>query len=262
MDITPLLGGLPVWTLALVLPMVFLAGFVDAIGGGGGLISLPAFLIAGLPTHLAIGTSKLSASMGTAVATLKYARNGYMMWSLCAVGIAAACIGSTLGAHLMLGASDTVLNIFMLVALPIIGFYVFRKKDLVSEKEPFSRGGTAALVALIAFGIGIYDGFYGPGTGTFLVLLLTGLARLDVFKAAGVTKAINLTTNLAALVVFLGSGTVVIVLGLLCGAFNIAGNYLGATMFQNRGSKIVRPIILVVLVVFAVHLIAQLAGVA
>lgn len=257
-----ILGGLPLWSLALILPMVFLAGFVDAIGGGGGLISLPALMIAGLPPHLAIGTNKLSSSMGTAIATLKYARNGYMVWSLCAVGIVAAIAGSSLGAHLMLGASDTVLNAFMLVALPIIGFYVIRKKDLVSNKAPFSKGGTAALVAVIAFAIGVYDGFYGPGTGTFLILLLTGLARIDVFKAAGVTKAINLTTNVAALVVFLTNGTVLVALGLIAGVFNIAGNYLGATMFQNRGSNIVRPIILVVLVVFAAHLIAQLTGVA
>lgn len=260
--ISSALGGLPLWSLALILPMVFLAGFVDAIGGGGGLISLPAYMIAGLPPHLAIGTNKLSSSMGTAVATLKYARNGYMVWSLCAVGIVAAVIGSSAGAHAMLGVSDTVLNIFMLIALPVIAFYVFKKKDLVSKGAPFSRAATAVLVAVIACAVGFYDGFYGPGTGTFLILLLTGLARIDVFKAAGITKAINLTTNIAALVVFLLNANVLVPLGLLAGVFNIGGNYLGATMFQNRGSQIVRPIILVVLVVFAVHLIAQLAGVA
>ncbi len=94
------------------------------------------------------------------------------------------------------------------------------------------------------------------------MLLLTGAARLDVFRAAGVTKAITLTTNVTALVVFLSNGVVLVGLGLLSGAFNIAGNYLGAKMFSAKGQTIVRPIILVVLIVFAVRLVAQLAGVA
>ena len=113
----------------------------------------------------------------------------------------------------------------------------------------------------VAFVVGIYDGFYGPGTGTFLLLLLTGVARLDVFKAAGVTKAINLTTNVTALVVFLVSGTTLIGLGITGGIANIAGNYLGAKLFSNKGSAIVRPIILVVIIVFAVRLILQLTGI-
>lgn len=120
---------------------------------------------------------------------------------------------------------------------------------------------TALLCMAIAFVVGIYDGFYGPGTGTFLMLLLTGAAHLDVFKAAGITKAINLTTNVTALVVFLLNGSVLLGLGLLGGFFNIAGNYLGARMFSQKGSAIVRPIILVVVAVFAVRLILQLAGI-
>jgi uncharacterized membrane protein YfcA len=134
-------------------------------------------------------------------------------------------------------------------------------EELASDKPAFSEGRTMAVASIVAFCVGIYDGFYGPGTGTFLLLLLTGVARLDVYHAAGTTKAINLTTNAAALAVFLTSGVVVIALGLLGGIFNIAGNYLGANLFTDKGSKIVRPIILVVLVVFAARIILQFAGV-
>ncbi len=253
-------AGLPPWALAVIFPLLFIAGFVDAIGGGGGLISIPAYLIAGVPPHYALGTNKLSSSMGTTISTIKYARNGYMIWWLCGLSVITALLGSSLGAHLALIASETVLMIFMLIAIPIVGFYVIYKKDLNNDKPTFSKAKTAALVMLIAFVVGIYDGFYGPGTGTFLLLLLTGIARIDVFHAAGVTKTINLTTNLAALVVFLMNGTVYLGLGIAAGLFNIAGNYLGARLFQNKGSDIVRPIILVVLVIFAVRIIGQLAG--
>lgn len=255
-------GGMPAWGLAIVLPLLFVAGFVDAIGGGGGLISIPAYLFCGLPPHLAIGTNKLSSSMGTAVATWHYAQRGYIPWKTAGASVAFALAGSYVGARLTLVASEFALTVFMLVALPFIAFYVVWKKDLVNEKPALSAGRTLALCAAIAFAVGIYDGFYGPGTGTFLMLLLTGAARLDVFRAAGVTKAINLTTNVTALVVFLSNGVVLVGLGLLSGAFNIAGNYLGAKMFSSKGQTIVRPIILVVLTVFAVRLVAQLAGVA
>ncbi len=255
-------GGLPAWGLAIVLPLLFAAGFVDAIGGGGGLISIPAYLLSGLPPHIAIGTNKLSSSMGTAVATGHYARRGYIPWKTAGASVAFALAGSFAGAQLTLVASEFALTVFMLVALPVIAFYVVWKKDLVNEKPPLSARRTLALCAGIAFVVGVYDGFYGPGTGTFLMLLLTGAARLDVFRAAGVTKAINLTTNVTALVVFLSSGVVLVGLGLLAGAFNIAGNYLGARMFSSKGQAIVRPIILVVLAVFAARLIAQLVGLA
>ncbi|MEE8716935.1 MAG: TSUP family transporter [Coriobacteriales bacterium] len=259
-------GGLPAWSLLVICPLLFVAGFVDAIGGGGGLISLPAYLLCGLDPHLVIGTNKLSSSLGTAVATAKYARTGYMVWWLCGLSAITALAGSTLGSHLSLVASPSFLTVFMLVALPVIGFYVLFKRDL-GVGDPaggmtYSRRRTALLSMAIALVVGVYDGFYGPGTGTFLMLLLTGVAKIDVFKAAGVTKAINLTTNVTALTVFLANGTVLVGLGLAGGAFNIAGNYLGARMFSRKGASIVRPIALVVIVVFAIRLVLQLAGIA
>ena len=255
------LGGLPWWSLLVICPLLFLAGFVDAIGGGGGLISLPAYLFCGLPAHNAIGTNKMSSTMGTTVATLKYMRSGYMDWPLCGACAITALAGSTLGANLALLADDFVLKVFMLIAIPIVGFYVLKTKNLEVQREAFERRRTFALAMAIAFSVGIYDGFYGPGTGTFLILLLTGVAHLDIYKAAGTTKAINLSTNVAALVVFLANGTVYLGLGLLGGLFNIAGNYLGARSFTKNGAAIVRPIVLVVLGIFAVRLILEFAGV-
>lgn len=161
----------------IVCPLVFLAGLVDAIAGGGGLISLPAYFFAGLPVHNAIATNKLSSTMGTTVATIRYVMYGYMVKWLVVLGVACGLLGSFLGSNLALVADSVVLMVFMLVSLPLIAYIVLRTRDLDGFADrPLSRTRTFALTGLIAFAIGIYDGFYGPGTGTFLILLLTTLA--------------------------------------------------------------------------------------
>ena len=243
----------------IVCPLAFIAGFVDAIAGGGGLISLPAYLFAGLPVHVAIGTNKLSSSMGTLIATVRYIINGYMVRTFVAVGVPCALVGSGIGSNLALVTGDFVFKLFMLCALPFVAFFVLKTKDLDAfSRVEIPRGRALAITAAIALVIGVYDGFYGPGTGTFLMLLLTTLAHQDVRSAAGTTKAINLSTNLAALAVFLVNGVVLLPLGIAAGAFNIAGNYLGAGSFTKRGSAIARPIMLVVIVLFALKLVADL----
>ncbi len=254
-------GMVSPWGLVLILVLLFAAGFVDAIAGGGGFISIPAYLFAGLPVHTAIGTNKLSSSMGTTVATIKYIREGYMVWWLVPISVACALGGSVIGANLSLMADENLIKIFMLTVIPVAAWYVLRTKRMDVQRPEFTKKKTLLICAGIAVGMGVYDGFYGPGTGTFLMLLLPALAHLSLGQAAGLTKAINLSTNVAALVVFLANGTVLIALGLVAGVFNIFGNYLGAKAFTTKGAKIVRPMLLLVLVLFAGRLILELAGV-
>ncbi len=250
------LFGVQPWGLAVIIALVFLAGYVDAIAGGGGLISLPAYMIAGVPTHAAIATNKLSSSMGTAVATFHYAKSGMINLRLALPSIAFAFAGSALGSNLLLLVDDGFLRVFLLVLLPLTAVYVMRSKSFdAAGLESFSAKKTAALCMAIALCVGIYDGFYGPGTGTFLMLLLTGVAHLRLDSAAGVTKAINLTTNVAALAVFLLNGQVVILLGLIAGAFNMLGNYLGSHSFTKNGGSVARPITIAVLAIFFVKVI-------
>ena len=245
----------------IVCPLSFIAGFVDAIAGGGGLISLPAYLFAGLPVHYALGTNKMSNSMGTLIATIRYALNGYMVHRFVVVAVPCALIGSGIGSNLALLTGDSLFKVIMLVILPFVAFFVLRTKDLDSFSRTDIPPRRALLItAVVALVVGGYDGFYGPGTGTFLMLLLTALAHQDVRTAAGTTKAINLSTNLAALAVFLLNGNVLIVLGLVSGVFNIAGNWLGAQNFIGKGSAIARPIMLVVIALFACKLIFDLAA--
>ena len=247
--------------LLIICPLVFLGGLVDAIGGGGGLITVPAYLIAGCPVHVAIGTNKISSAMGLSIAFTKFMLNGWIPIKLSAMAVVFALTGSSLGAKTALLISDYIFKILMLVILPVTAYYVFRSQDLLREEqnshEEITRR-TCVVCALVAFFAGFYDGFYGPGAGTFMLLLLAGAARLSVQKANGVTKAINFTTNIAALAVYFANGKVIIPLGVIAGVFSIAGNYIGARFFERGGAKIVRPVILIVLSLFFVRVIYDL----
>ena len=243
----------------IVCPMVFLAGFVDAIAGGGGLISLPAYLLAGVPMHQAIATNKLSSATGTTISTIRYCRNTRVDWSIAGPAIVLSLIGSGIGAKLTMMMPESVLKIVLLVVLPVTAVVVFRKNALV-EKQGGSVSHRRMLVItwIAALVIGCYDGFYGPGTGTFLILVMVGLAKMDMMQAAANTKLINLASNLSALAAFLIGGKVVLTLGLAASVFSIAGHYTGSSMVMKNGTKIVKPIILVVLALLFLKVICDL----
>lgn len=241
----------------IVCPLVFLAGFIDAIAGGGGLISLPAYMLAGLPPHIAIGTNKLSSAVGTTVATAQYISKGFMVWRLAVPAIVFSLIGANIGSNLTLLVPENAFLIIMLIALPVIAIYVFTHKSLSNPFEPEITTRVWVVVLASAFFIGMYDGFYGPGTGTFLMLLLTGAAHLTTRQAAGITKAINLSSNVMSLTVFLINGTVLLPLGLSAAIFSIAGNYLGARSFIKKGDAIARPAIITVISIFIIKVIYE-----
>lgn len=244
----------------IVCPLVFLGGFVDAVAGGGGLISLPSYLIAGFPVHFAIGTNKLSSAMGTTLTTVRYTKSGFIPWRQAVFCVVFALAGSACGANLALLIDDGVFKIIMLVILPLTALYVMRGRALSDEHEPYSFWKTTAISCAIAFFIGAYDGFYGPGTGTFLILLLTALAHMPVTRANGVSKAINLATNISALTVFIINGKVMFAIGLTAGLFSIAGNWLGSSFFKKGGSRAVKPLMIIVLVIFFVKVLSEVLG--
>lgn len=249
---------LSIITFLIVCPLTFLGGFVDAVAGGGGLISLPAYMIAGLPVHNAIATNKLSSGMGTTVATYRLASLGYIPWRKAALCIVMAIIGSSTGAKLALMVDADLFKKLMLVIIPATAIYVMRNKNMDEPKEPLADRQTVIRASLVALLIGVYDGFYGPGTGTFLILLLSGFAHISLKESNGIAKSINLTTNLSSLAVYLMNGKVIILLGLAGGLFGIAGNYIGVTFFKNKGAKAVRPLMIVVLVIFFIKILTEI----
>ncbi len=243
----------------IVCPLLFLAGFVDAIGGGGGLISLPAYLFAGLPMHAAVATNKLSSACGTSLATVRFIRNGLVNFRVALPGVAAAMAGAVLGARLSLLASEQLIRWMLFPVLAVAAFFVLNRHLFPDREDAPVKADrrTITVCVIAAFLIGMYDGFYGPGTGTFLIIAFTVFAKMSVGRANAHTKVINLTTNVTSLAVFLLNGQVVIALGLAAAACNMAGNYLGSGLVLSKGAKITRPIILIVLALLLVKLLTD-----
>lgn len=243
----------------IVCPLLFLAGFVDSIGGGGGLISLPAYLFAGLPVHAAVATNKLSSACGTSVVTARFIKNGLVNFKVVLPGVAAAMLGSAIGARLSLLASEALIRWLLLPVLPIAAFFVLNR-HLFPDREnapAVADRRTIVVCVVAALIIGVYDGFYGPGTGTFLIIAFTVFAKMSVGAANAQAKVINLTTNLTSLAVFLASGQVVIALGLAAAACNMLGGYVGAGLAMEKGTKITRPTILIVLLLLLFKILTE-----
>ena len=256
-----MISGYPIWLVLLIGIGVFAAGFVDAIGGGGGIISVPVYLLAGLPTHLALGTNKLSSCTGTSVSTLRYLKNGYVNWKLALPSAVLAMAGSFLGNRIQLKVDERILKYVLVVVLPLAAWALLRQKSLPEREGQMPAARRRAIVWTASFLIGMYDGFYGPGTGTFLLLVYCGLAKMDVRTASGNVKLVNFSSNIAALISALLAGKVLIWIGLIAAAFSIAGHYVGSGLAIRNGSRIVRPVILTVLLLLLVKVVLELFGV-
>lgn len=237
---------------------VFLASFMDAIAGGGGIISVPTYLLAGVPMHMALGTNKVSSGIGTAVSTARFIKNGYIDWKLGIPSVALALVGSFAGTSIQLMIDEVYLQYLLLIVLPVVAFVVLRQRQFPEERGEIDRRKQCAIVWLASFVVGAYDGFYGPGTGTFLLLIYCNLAKMDVRTAGGNVKLVNLSSNIGAFVTSLRSGQVFLVLGLIGAVTSIAGHYVGSGLAIKNGSKIVRPTVVIVLILLAVKVVYEL----
>jgi len=253
-----MLFGYPIWSVALICLGVFLAGFIDAIGGGGGIISLPMYIFAGLPQHMALGTNKLSSCVGTVASTLRYIKQGFVRWDLALVSIPLAIGGAHLGTSLQLMVPENYLRYTLLVVLPLVAVVLMKKKTLPETPGQINPWAQRFIVWGACLIIGMYDGFYGPGTGTFLLLCFCYLGKMDLRTASGNVKIVNLSSNIGALFTSLAAGKVLVPIGLIAALFSTAGQYLGAGIVIKNGSRLVRPIILVVLGLLAVKVITEL----
>ena len=256
------LFGYPIWVVFMICLGVFCASFMDAIGGGGGIISVPCYLLAGIPVHYALGTNKLSACIGTVASTVRYVKNGCVDWLLGVPSIFLALVGAHLGTRLQLMVDERYLKYLLLLVLPVIAVVLLKRKNLPEERKPMNEWHRRGIVWGFSLVVGAYDGFYGPGTGTFLLLAFCCLAKIDVRTASGNVKLVNLSSNVGALATSLAAGKVLIPIGLMAAVFSTAGQYLGAGLALKNGSKIVRPVILVVLALLAGKVLLEIFGIA
>jgi len=252
--------GFPLWVVLLVCAGVFLASFMDAIAGGGGIISVPTHLIAfsGLPVPYALGTNKVSAAIGTVFSTARFIRNGYVNWRLFGPAILFALTGSAVGTWLQHLTPDAVLKYLLLAVLPVVAFITLREREWPDEPGEIEFKKQLAIIWAASFFIGGYDGYYGPGTGTFLMIIFIQAAKLDTRHAAGGVKVINLASNVGSLVTQLVSGYVYLGVGLIASAASIAGHYIGSGLAIKNGSKIIRPTVIVVLILLTLKVGSEL----
>lgn len=248
---------LTIKTYLIVLPMVFLAALVDSISGGGGLISLPAYTLAGLDYGLASGCNKFSACFGTLSSVAKYAREKRILWIPALVAALGALPGAYLGTCLSMLLSNRLMNIFMICATPVVGVMVAFKKDIKSEDRPITPR-TLALCFLSGLLVGAYDGFFGPGTGTFLILLFSALTGMDMLTASATAKPVNLASNISSLVTRIAAGQVIFALALPAMVMSVCGGYLGSKLALKRGVGLIRYVMLGVLALLVLTLILEM----
>ena len=237
----------------IVLPLAFAAAVVDAIGGGGGLISLPAYMVAGLPGDLASGSNKLSASFGTLVAAVRFFRSGKIMLKPALTAAVAAVIGAFIGAQINERLSDEAFRIVLLVLVPLIALLMAFRHNAPDRALPMTKK-RLALCGLIGLLVGAYDGFFGPGTGVLLILGFTWAAGMDTVTASGSSKIVNLASNISALVAHFMNGNIVFALAVPAIACSAAGGWLGSWLAIRRGAKFIRGIMMGVMVLLLVRL--------
>lgn len=248
-------GGLPV---ALLIGTGGLAGFVDSIAGGGGLLTLPALLAAGVPPVLALGTNKLQSTFGTVIACANYARGGHLDGRMLAGPAAAVLAGAALGAMTVQHVNAAFLaGLVPILLILIAGWFLFFPAVGDLDRRQRIRPATYGAVAAV---IGFYDGVFGPGTGAFFAASLVALLGLGLLRATAGTKLLNATSNLVALGVLAAGNHVLWRLGLCMALANMAGGQLGSMTAMRLGTRLIKPLLVVVSLALTVKMLADPAN--
>jgi len=242
----------------LLVGLIFLAGFVDSIAGGGGLISLPAYFAAGLPAHTALATNKFSSSIGTFSSVIRYFKAGKIHLKVGILAAIGAIIGSAIGAKIALLVSEGIINSIMLVLVPVVlVFFLLQNKIMPkpgqSSKSSF-KGSKSFVIGMV---IGCYDGFFGPGTGAFMTIAFFSFLRLDMISSSANARMTNLASNLGSLIIFLINAKVLFPLALYTAIGGVAGNLLGSKLALKKRERIIRPLLIVVLFLLIAEVIRQ-----
>jgi uncharacterized membrane protein YfcA len=237
----------------------FVAAFVDSIAGGGGLISLPAFLLAGVSPQLSLGTNKLAASMASCTSSIKYARSGKVNYKLIKYTAPFTLVGAVLGVNAAVRINEDFLYTMVLILVLVVGVYTLFSKTVGLEDnfKGLNKRNVTIGIAL-AFGLGFYDGFFGPGTGSFLIFGLISIFGFDFIMAGGNARVLNFVSNITSLITFAIFGKIDYLIGLPVGAFMILGAYMGTKLAINKGSKLIKPIFVTMSLAVAVKMLYQL----
>ena len=216
-----------------------IAGFIDAIAGGGGIITIPVLMASGMPPHIALATNKLQGTFGSGMASFNFIRKGFISWKEVMVGVIYTFVGAWLGTYAILLLDASMLAKTIPAMLLAIFIYTLLSPKM-GEQDRHAYLSHHLFFLVFGLGLGFYDGFFGPGTGTFWTIALVTLLGLNLKKATAQTKVMNFTSNIVSLAVFLYSGNVLIFVGLLMGFGQLIGAYVGSNMVIKKEVKFIR----------------------
>ncbi|MCW1381787.1 TSUP family transporter [Novosphingobium sp. KCTC 2891] len=234
----------PLWLYPALTGTAVVTGFIDAIAGGGGLIMMPALIYAGLPPHVVLGTNKVQSMCGTGMATWRFWRAGLFSIRAALPLAITVFVGATIGALLVQRLDAGVLRLIVPLLLMAVALYTVLSPRMGDEDAHAKLSDRGFLP--VAGGVGFYDGFFGPGAGQFYAVTLVGLRGLGLTRATGLTKLLNVTSNIASVIVFAIGGQVLWLLGLCMGAGAMTGAVIGSHFATRHGARVIRPLLVVV----------------
>ena len=249
-----------VHTLLIVCPLLFLAGFADSIAGGGGVISVPAGLLAGIPIHTVYGTNKFAMSFGALTSTTQYARSGNVDWRAALYAAVGALVGANLGARLALLLNEKYLSYCLMLLLPAVALFLAFNRGFGQEPKLLnhSKVQEAFLAIFIGVVVGAYDGFFGPGAGTFYIILFCTILGSDLLHANGNAKVVNMASNIGALIAYILNGKVWFAVGIPMALCTISGNFLGSRLAIKNGARFIRPVMALMIVLLLIKIVSDL----
>ena len=246
--------------LLFICPLLFLAGIIDGIAGGGGIIALPAYIMSGLPLNVAYGCNKFQSCIGTSASMFRYAKSGFVDWKAAFCSAAFAIAGSYLSTEIMLTLDDSVKKIIIICAMVfIISLTLLVHRVKSGSRLKIESGIRNILMCFgIGFLLGLYDGFFGPGGGTVALMLYSLAFGYDVRVGSGNGKVIVVVSNLIALINYIIHGYVLYAIAIPAAIVNILGSYIGASLAVKKGTKLVRKFLIAVVLIVVIQAITKL----
>lgn len=237
----------------------FVASFVDSIAGGGGLISVPAYLLIGLPPTMVNGTNKFSATCGSLTSSIKFIKSKKADFKILKIALPFTIIGAIIGVNTALSIPENFLKTIITVMIIFIGIYTYFSKNL-GLKDSFKgyASKNMILACLLALAIGFYDGFFGPGTGTFLTFGIIAIFGFDFTKASANARVLNFTSNIVSLILYAINGRILYQYGIPVAIFAVIGAKFGTQFALKNGAKFIKPIFIIISFLTAVKMIVDI----
>ena len=250
------IGDIMLGNLIFLCTAGFFAAFVDSIAGGGGIISVPAYLLAGVPPHLSLGTNKFSSTCASFTSSIKFAKSGKVDFNILKILAPFTLVGAILGVNTVLSINASYTNTIVLILLLFVGIYsLFSKTAGIEDHFEGLTNKSKFLGILLAFSMGFYDGFFGPGVGSFLIFGLIKIYSFDFVRAGGNGKVLNFISNVSSLLMFAAKGQIDYKLGIPVAIFMILGAKFGTKVALDKGAKLMKPIFVTMSLAVAIKML-------